>query len=64
MQFSFVSPAAPVLEGSPWVWPFTFQDLASYWPGIRVPARLLILSGIASISFTQSKVSEFHIPAL
>lgn len=46
------------------MWPFTFQDSAARWPGISVPARLLILSGIASISFTQSKMTEFHIPAL
>lgn len=64
VQFAFASPAMQVLVGSPWVWPFAFQDSASRWPGIRVPARLLTLSGITSIRFTQSKMAEFYIPAL
>lgn len=66
MQFSFASPAMQVLVGSPWMSPLAYQDLATHWPGIRVPASLLSLGGLTNtgISFTQSKMTQFHIPTL
>lgn len=63
---SFASPALQVFLGSPLVLLLAFQDLVAGLPGVRVPARLLVLSGIANarISFTQSKMAELHVPAL
>lgn len=66
VQFSFASPAMQFLTESPLVLLFAFQDLGAHLPGVRVPARLLILSGITNVRvrLVRSKMTEFHIPAL
>lgn len=43
---------------------FAFWDLVASLPGVRVPARLLSEISDARVTFTQSKMTELHIPAL
>lgn len=55
-----------VLVGSPRMSLLAFQDLVACLPGVRVPARLLILIRVTDtrVTFTQSEMTELHIPAL